>query len=120
MRSGSPGSWNDQGFISVAVAFLDGTFHMFYVGFGDWEDHVTYRSSLHQFLGMATSSNGVDWNRHDEIVPVNQTEKGEVGSVAAWRVGSRIHLWISDVWDGESGVGYFLFDPDRGTGDTGG
>ena len=36
---------------------------------------------------------------------------GDIGTVAARTVGSRIHLWVTDEWDGAPGVGYFIYDP---------
>jgi hypothetical protein len=42
---------------------------------------------------------------------LNTTPEGAVGAIAAVTVGSRIHLWITDDYDGAQGVGYFLYDP---------
>jgi hypothetical protein len=108
--AGAPGEWDDEGFTSLAVAELDGTRYAFYVGFSDWEDYGTYRSAMHPFLGMATIENG-EWTREGGIVPINMTDTGSVSAVAARTVGTRIHLWVTDDYDGESAVGYFLFDP---------
>jgi hypothetical protein len=111
MPVGNAGAWDDEGFASVAIADLAGTRHMFYVGFGDWEDHGTYQSGLHAFVGQATNEDG-DWVRDPDIVPINMTDGGEVSAIAARTVGSRIHLWVTDNYDGVSAVGYFLYDPD--------
>ncbi len=70
------------------------------------------------FLGWATSAAPSNWQVEPERIPIHQTPDGEIGAVAAHQVGERIHLWVSDVWDGESGVGYFLYDPNREGGDT--
>jgi hypothetical protein len=109
--AGANGEWDDEGFTSLAVAELNGERRVFYVGFDDWEDHGTYRSAMHPFLGMATIQDGV-WVRDGGIVPINNTPEGSVSSVAARTVGSRIHLWITDDYDGAQAVGYFLYDPE--------
>ncbi len=118
--AGPPNSWYDEGFIGTSVVELDGTWYMFFVGFGDWEINVGYQTSKNMYLGWAISSDGNSWEVQQDRIPIEQTPQGEVGAVAANRVGDRIHLWITDTWDGESGVGYFLYDP-NGTlgGDTG-
>ena len=118
--------WDDEGFIQLAIAELDGKKHMFYVGFGEWVDHPTEENVIvanHSFVGMATNEGG-EWVR-DGQVPINLTEDGEVSAIAARTVGTRIHLWVTDNYDGESAVGYFLYDPeaaeaeDNGGGDSG-
>jgi hypothetical protein len=117
------GAWDDTGVISVAVAELDGEWYMFYVGFGEWEEHPgeTYVTSKHQYLGWARSTDGLHWEKEAEPIPIHKdtlSGTGEVGSVAAVAVGSRIHLWVTDTYTLEGqgevgGVGYFLFDPSR-------
>jgi hypothetical protein len=113
-EAGESGEWDDEGFISLAIADLKGKRRMFYVGFSEWLDHPTEENVIvanHAFLGMATmEDNG--WTREGGIIPVNMTEDGEISSVAARKVGSRIHLWITDNYDDVSAVGYFLYDPD--------
>lgn len=109
--AGERGEWDDEGFISLAIATLKGTRYVFYVGFSDWEDHGSYRSAMYPFLGMATIEDGV-WRRQGGIVPINMTAEGSVSAVAARTVGSRIHLWVTDEYDRASAVGYFLFDPE--------
>lgn len=113
LAAGDPGDWDDEGVISLAVAELDGVRHMFYVGFGSWTDHGTYRSTAEQFLGHAVSTEPGQWDRERDPVPVHTNDDGVVNSVAAVTVGSRIHLWVTDEYDGVSAVGYFLYDPDR-------
>lgn len=124
--AGDAGEWDDEGMIQLAIAEHEGKRHMFYVGFGEWVDHPTEENVIvanHSFLGMATSEGG-QWVR-DGIVPINLTEDGEVSAIAARTVGSRIHMWVTDNYDGESAVGYFLYDPDAaaaedaGGGDSG-
>jgi hypothetical protein len=120
LAAGAPNTWYDQGFISTSIAQLGDTWYMFFVGFGDWENHGTYKSSKNMYLGWATAEGQpTHWQVQPDRIPIHQTPLGEVGAVAAHRVGNRIHLWVSDVWDGESGIGYFLYDPNREGGDTG-
>ena len=108
---GPEGAWDDEGIISVAVTELDGVHHMFYVGFGAWVVQGSYRNSAQHFLGHATSTDGLTWTKDPEPLPLHRTFIGEVGSVSATTVGNRIHLWLTDIYDGESAVGYFLYEP---------
>lgn len=112
LPAGAEGEFDDKGFVSIAVAELDGERHLFYAGFGDWERNGAYMSSRHHFLGMARERDG-RWVKEGGPIPIHQTEEGEVVAVAARTVGSRIHLWVTDRWGDRSGVGYFLFDPGR-------
>lgn len=124
-EAGTNGSFDDEGFVSVAIAELDGIEYMFYVGFSDWEDLGAYRTTQNHRLGWATSTNGKDWTRG--LVPeartvsgdntsagplqLRETETGSISAVAAHRVDDRIHLWVTDEWEGVQAVGYYLFDP---------
>lgn len=113
LAAGEPGAWDDQGFVSIAQAELHGTKYMFYAGFGDWEAGSDgYSSSSRHFLGMATKRDG-RWEKEPDPVPLHRTERGDVVAVAAVTVGERVHLWVTDDYDGVSAVGYFLFDPAR-------
>lgn len=112
LPAGDAGEWDDNGFVSLATASLDGEDLLFYIGFGDWEQNGNYQTSRHHFFGMATQQDG-HWTKQDAPIPLHNTEEGEVVSVAARKVGSRIHLWITDNWGDASGVGYFLYDPKR-------
>lgn len=111
--AGDDGEWDDEGLISLNEAELDGDHHLFYVGFGKWtEDRLNnVRIATNSYVGWARSSDGFDWEKEPEVVPIHQTEEGEVGAVAAVTVGSRIHLWVTDNYDDTTGVGLFLYDP---------
>lgn len=114
---GYDGEWDDTGVISVDIEWLGGNGLMFYVGFSDWELHDGYVSSLHQYMGWAISDDGVHWSKQG-IVPIHKTADGQVGAVAANKVGRRIHLWVTDTYTDEgggeeTGIGLFLFDPLR-------
>jgi len=113
LAAGNFGEFDDQGFVSLSTAKLGDTHYMFYAGFGDWVVQQGYKSTKNHYLGMATSNDGETWNKTGEVIPVHMTPEGMVTSVAAHTVGDRIHLWITDEYDGSSAVGYFLFDPNR-------
>ena len=123
LPAGNNGEFDDQGILSISTAELDGEHYMFYAGFGGWVDQGSYRYTSEHFMGMATSPDGNTWTKTGGVIPVHQTNSGDVTSVAAHTVGSRIHLWITDEYDGQDGVGYYLFDPvqaaldDSSTGD---
>ena len=110
--AGDDGDWDDEGLISLNEAELAGDYHLFYVGFGDWTNNGSVRTATNSFLGWARSEDGDDWDREPEPVPLNQTEEGEISAVGAVTVGSRIHLWVTDNYDGTTGVGLFLYDPE--------
>ena len=123
--AGPNGSFDDEGFVSVAIAELDGVQYMFYAGFSDWEEFGTYRTTQNHSLGWATSLDGKNWSRglvseartvagdNTSAGPLRlrDSETGSVSAVAAHRVDDRIHLWVTDEWDGVQAVGYYLFDP---------
>ena len=79
---GANGEFDDQGFVSLATAELDGTYYMFYAGFGDWQVQSNYKSSRNHFLGMATSEDGTNWTKTGEKIPVHMTQQGMVTAVA--------------------------------------
>ncbi len=114
---GSSGEWDDTGVISMDIAWLDGTAYLFYVGYGAWIVQGAYLETSEQFLGWATSDDGQDWKKQG-MVPLHKTSSGEVRAVNAHTVGQRIHLWVTDEYedgggDTQTGVGLFLFDPER-------
>jgi hypothetical protein len=117
--SGDDGDWDDEGLIALNEAVLDGEHNLFYVGFGDWTVDGTLRTATHSYVGWAQSDDGYDWQKKADPVPINTTEDGEVGAVAAVTVGSRIHLWVTDDYDGQQGVGLFLYDPEAAAAEDG-
>lgn len=112
LPAGERGDFDEKGFVSVATATLDDTEYLFYAGFGAWEQSGVYQTSSEHFFGMATKR-GDEWVKEPGPIPLHQTDSGDVIAVAAREVGSRIHLWITDRYDGAFAVGYFLFDPAR-------
>jgi hypothetical protein len=111
LAAGDSGEWDDEGFTSLAIVELEGTDYLFYVGFGKWENFGSYQETRKSYLGMATSDDGRSWTKSGDIIPINNTNAGHVGSVAAASIGGRIHLWVSDRYDDSNAVGYFLYDP---------
>jgi hypothetical protein len=105
-----------KGVVSAAVAELDGVRYMFYISFERWvssgADIVT-TNGIH--FNMATSvDGGLTWLK-DPANPLDQiatTTPAESRSVGAQTVGSRIHFWVGDTYDGAGGVGYFILEPD--------
>lgn len=118
--AGDDGEWDDEGLVSLNEAVLGDTHHLFYVGFGAWTNQGSVRVVTNSYLGWATSPDGFDWVKDPEPVPIHTTEDGQVGAVAAVTVGPRIHLWVTDEYDGAQGVGYFLYDPEAAAAEDGG
>jgi len=90
------------------------TLYMFYVGFTDLINQGNYSLVSGTSLGLAISTdNGQTWEKSpNNPFPIQQTEQGEITSVGAKRVGSRIHLWVGDRYDGAGAIGYFYYEPD--------
>lgn len=130
LEAGESGEWDDSGFIDMAIAEIEGSDgvsqrYMFYIGFDGWvESGVSgFVSATNPHMGMAREIGNYGseiWAKEDGYMPVDvdPNSTGTAYAVAASTVGSRIHLWVTDVYEGdETGVGYFLFDPNRSDGD---
>lgn len=117
--AGDDGEWDDEGLISLNEAALGDEHNLFYVGFGDWTINGSVQTATHSYLGWAQSDDGDDWKKKPDPLPLNTTDEGEVGAVAAVTVGSRIHLWVTDDYDGQQGVGLFLYDPEAAAAEDG-
>lgn len=103
--------YDSKGFTSATVVELDGTLYMFYIGFTTWEEQEGYQSARNMTLNLATSTDdGENWTR-DPDNPLPISSSGIVGNVAAQVIGERIHLWVTDDYDGKQAVGYFLYEP---------
>ena len=89
---------------------------MFYIGFEAWEEAgvggLVY--AVRTTLNMATSTDdGTTWQKDpNNPIPINLTTPGEITSIGAQVIGTRIHLWVGDNYDGNSAVGYFYYEPD--------
>jgi predicted GH43/DUF377 family glycosyl hydrolase len=57
---GDPGKWDDWGVVCPAVVFVNGIYHMWYVGKSDADAYL---------IGHATSPDGVNWDK-DTANPV--------------------------------------------------
>lgn len=110
-----PDAYDAAGMVSAAVVELDGVWYMFYVGFRYWESLAGYQVSHDHELALATSTDGVTWVKSpDNPLPVALgTGEGQITSVAAQVIGSRIHLWVTDYYEAldAPAVGYYLFEP---------
>jgi hypothetical protein len=111
--------YDNKGFTSASVVeYVDpetqeSTMYMFYIGFNEWEENTEqgYRTASNTTLNLATSTDdGVTWVR-DENNPIQISKTGKLSNVAAQVIGDRIHLWVSDEYDGKNAVGYFLYEP---------
>ena len=90
---------------------------MFYVGFETWiEDSFNEGviSGVNTSLNIATSTDGgTTWTKDpDNSFPVNLTDPGEMSAVGAQVIGTRIHFWLTDNYQGNSAIGYFYYEPD--------
>jgi hypothetical protein len=111
-----PKRYDKAGFTSAAAVEFDGTQYLFYTGFRRWSeaDEYGFVSAQERKLGLATSTDGVTWTKDpNNPIPVHHEYEGYLGNVNAQRVGSRIHLWISDYYPEteSSAVGYFIYEP---------
>ena len=93
------------------------TLYMFYLGFETWSEDpvnagVIFGSRMS--LNLATSTDdGITWTKDpNNSFPVNRTDPGEMSAVGAQVVGSRIHFWLTDNYEGSSAVGYFYYEPE--------
>lgn len=115
LRAG-PETYDTAGHASVAVVkWDDEQYFMFYVGFREWIEGNGYIYSNKHSLNMATSPDANVWTKSpDNPLPINLLQPGVVSDVAAQRVGSRIHLWVTDYYEdlGKEAVGYYIFEPD--------
>ena len=106
------GEYDRMGIASASIVELNGIQYMFYTGFTDWTEFDGYRSATNLTVNLATSTDeGQTWTR-DPNNPLPLSTSGVASNVAAQVIGERIHLWVTDVYDGKSAVGYFLYEPD--------
>ena len=112
LPAGEDGDWDAAGFSSLAIAELENERLMFYTGFGSWTRQGNFQVATNLYFGVAGYEND-DWQKWGDYIPLNNTDDGRVSAVSARTVGSRIHLWITDDYDGVQAVGYFLYDPER-------
>lgn len=106
------GEYDRMGIASASVVELNGIQYMFYTGFTDWTEFDGYRSATNLTVNLATSTDeGQTWTR-DPNNPLPLSTTGVASNVAAQVIGERIHLWVTDIYDGQSAVGYFLYEPE--------
>ena len=103
--------YDRMGFASASVVEFNNVEYMFYIGFTGWTQFDGYQSATDLTVNLATSEDGGEtWTRHpDNPLPISTS--GTVSDVAAQVIGDRIHLWVTDDYDGEQAIGYYLFEP---------
>jgi sucrose-6-phosphate hydrolase SacC (GH32 family) len=105
-------SYDSMGFTSASVVELDGIQYMFYTGFTGWTQFDGYQTATNITVNLATSTDeGATWTR-DPNNPLPISTSGVPSSIAAQVIGNRIHLWLTDQYDGQSAIGYFLYEPE--------
>jgi hypothetical protein len=102
LRLGPQGSWDDSDPGAVTpctIVKLSGVYYLYYVGSDGNRDHD--KGPAHRKLGLATSSNGIDFIKYDgnpilSWSPGNNDEEGIFGAKAL-SVDGRIYLYINTV-----------------------
>lgn len=105
-------SYDSMGFTSASVVEFGDIQYMFYTSFTDWTQFDGYQSATNITVNLATSTDeGATWTR-DPNNPLPISTSGVPSSIAAQVIGNRIHLWLTDQYDGQSAIGYFLYEPE--------
>lgn len=106
-------SYDRMGIAGASVVELGDTQYMFYVGFTSWVQFDGYQSAKELTLNLATSTDeGLTWQKDpNNPIPVGRSTEGLISDVAAQVIGNRIHVWVTDDYDGRQAVGYFLYEP---------
>ena len=111
----APASGPDQmGVTSASVVEFDGQLHMFFVGFTDWVQYDGYQSANNTSLMHAVSlDNGASWIRDPQPLTTGNVTPGNMSTVAAQIVGSRIMLWVTDAYPdlNKQAVDYYYYEP---------
>jgi predicted GH43/DUF377 family glycosyl hydrolase len=108
-------SYDRMGIAGASVVEFEDTLYMFYVGFQNWEQFDGYQSATNLTLNLATSvDEGLSWQKDpNNPIPIGRSEEGLISDVAAQVIGERIHVWVTDDYDGQQAVGYYLFEPNQ-------
>lgn len=93
---GEENTWNSDRVYLPKVLFLDGVFHMWFVG-----------AAANEKLGYATSTDGstwtvYEWNPMENIGEISDWDAGELGSGAYYHDGEKFHSWYSGASYGSS------------------
>jgi len=125
-ETGAEGEFDDIAVLNSSTVERNGIHYLFYVGISKTEYYAT-SWVMGGHLGWATSKDGVRWTRG--LIPEAEIEgfpsgpgplhlrddpTGELSHVDAHLVGDQIHLWVTDTWDGQASIGYYIFDPQKG------
>ncbi|MFH1463924.1 MAG: hypothetical protein ABIO70_06040 [Pseudomonadota bacterium] len=112
---GAPGGPDGKGVTGAAVVDYLGVQYMFYLGFEEWiPGSGGLISADHSTLHIARSyDGGITWEKDPaNPVPLHRTEDRQLWGVGAQVVGTRIYVWLSDIYDGGRAVGYFYYEPE--------
>ena len=106
-------AYDRMGIAGASVVEYNEILYMFYVGFQAWEQYDGYQSATNLTLNLATSrDDGVSWQKDpNNPIPIGRSQEGLISDVAAQVIGERIHVWVTDDYDGQQAVGYFLYEP---------
>ena len=112
-------SYDKMGFADAAIVdWFDietqtHVLYMFYIGFSDFIQQENYHVTHNTTLGLAIShDNGQTWEKDpNNPIPIHLTSPAQISSVDARVVGSRIHIWVGDVYENRGGIGYFYYEP---------
>ena len=102
LQLGPPGSWDDfnPGAITpCTIVKLSGTYYLYYIGSDGKRDHDD--GPAHRKLGLATSSNGIDFTKYEgnpilSWSPMNNDEEGIFGAKAL-SIDGKIHLYLNTI-----------------------
>ncbi len=108
--------YDNKGVTGAAVVEMDEVQYLFYIGFEEWYESPGTSgliSAQRLTLNLATSEDdGTTWLKDpNNPLPVHLTSPGQISNIGAQVIGSRIHLWIGDNYEGTSAIGYFYYEP---------
>jgi hypothetical protein len=112
---GTPGGPDGKGVTGAAVVQYGAVQYMFYLGFEEWIPGTGgLISANNSTLHIARSyDEGITWELDPgNPVPLHRTEGKELWGVGAQVVGTRIYVWLTDIYEQGRSVGYFYYDPE--------
>jgi hypothetical protein len=113
--TGTPGGPDGKGVTGAAVVEYGAVQYMFYLGFEEWIPGTGgLISANNSTLHIARSyDEGITWELDPgNPVPLHRTEGKELWGVGAQVVGTRIYVWLTDIYEQGRSVGYFYYDPE--------
>ncbi len=113
--TGTPDGPDGKGVTGAAVVEYEDVQYMFYLGFEEWVPSTGgLISAQHSTLHIARSyDQGISWELDENNpVPLHQTDDRQLWGVGAQVVGTRIYVWLTDIYEEGRAVGYFYYEPD--------